>query len=115
MQLTVGNEEEQYPLQKHGGEHESQHCRKWLLQADDYIRHVIFSWSDFTNQFTQIVFQTNEGKSRVVGWEEPNSRRTIFEYDETNPLMGFFSYENGNETWAIGAYEDRCILPIEEE
>ena len=42
MQLMMGNEGDEladwYPLRKHGAE--GGHCRRWRIDADDYIRNI---------------------------------------------------------------------------
>ena len=51
MQVVVGNDEEEIKLRKHGGK--GGKCRKWRLQAEDYIRDIQYTWAIQTMEYFQ--------------------------------------------------------------
>ena len=55
----------------------------------------------------QIVFQTHNGQTRVIG-RDSGTKKINYEYTAFQPFVGIFTYELNDETLAIGAYEDDC-------
>ena len=104
MQLIVGDSDVSINLRKHGeagGE-----CRQWRLQAEDYIRTVQYTWNRSSGRVTAVVFQTHMEQTRVIGRGE--GFKVNYDYNAFQPFVGLFTFEVGDATMAIGAYEDDC-------
>lgn len=110
LQLMVGSSEEEDPdqwikLRKHGAAGGS--CYRWTLQSEDYIRRVQYTWNNHHMQIVEVVFQSHNGQTRVIGLGE--GRKVNYEYSAFQPLVGFFSFDaEDGKLFAIGAYEDDC-------
>lgn len=57
---------------------------------------------------TQIIFQSHNGQTRVLGRDHFSNRKVNYEYNAFQPFVGMFTYELDETTVAIGAYEDDC-------
>ena len=114
MQLLVGEDnatlEDWVPLRKHGADGGT--CRRWRLVPKDYIRMVQYTWNRHTESVVQVVFQTHLGYTRVIGRGE--GIKVNFEYHWFQPFVGMVSYERGDLTLGIGAYEDDCHNSVDE-
>ena len=114
MQLLVGEDnavmEEWTPLRKHGADGGT--CRRWRLVPKDYIRMVQYTWNRHTESVVQVVFLTHLGYTRVIGRGE--GIKVNFEYHWFQPFVGMVSYERGDLTLGIGAYEDDCHNSVDE-
>ena len=110
MQLMVGASDEEdleewIRLRKHGAAGGS--CYRWTLEPEDYIRRVQYTWNHNLNSIVEVVFQSHDGQTRVIGKGEGS--KVNYEYSALQPLVGFFSYEaDEGKLFAIGAYEDDC-------
>ena len=60
----------------------------------------------------QVVFMTHLGYTRVIGRGE--GIKVNFEYHYFQPFVGMVSYERGDLTLGIGAYEDDCHRSVDE-
>jgi len=58
MQIMVGAEGAELdawtPLRKHGADGGT--CRRWILQEEDYIRIVQYTWNRYTQSVVQVVY-----------------------------------------------------------
>ena len=53
------------PLRKHGSSGGT--CRRWILDQDDYISNVEYTWHEKQQALVQILFRTRGRDERVLG------------------------------------------------